>query len=72
MRDSDTYMEILEEGGVAELKKMILRLGQKSFGPADQNIRTFLAGIDDLDRLELLHERILDVKNWRELLAKSS
>jgi hypothetical protein len=69
MRDSDTYMAILEEGGVAEIKKLIMRAGQKSLGPADEAVRTFLAGADDLDQLELLFDRIAEVKSWQEWLA---
>jgi hypothetical protein len=69
MRDSDTFMGIIDEGRLAEVKKLILRLGQKKLGNPDENVTTFLAGTDDIDRLEFLHERILDVKSWQELLA---
>jgi hypothetical protein len=69
MRDSDTYMAILEEGGVAEIKKVILRFGQKFLGPPNEAVKTYMAGTDDLERLELLHDRIPEVKSWQELLA---
>jgi hypothetical protein len=69
MRDSDTYMAIIDEGRLEEAKKFILRAGQKSFGPADETVKTFLAGADDLARLEVLFDHISDVKSWKELLA---
>ena len=69
MRDSDTYMAIIDEGRLEEAKKFILWTGQKSLGPADETVKTFLAGADDLDRIELLFKRISDVKSWQELLA---
>ena len=73
MRDSDTYMAIIDEGReighVEEIKKMIFRLGQKSWGIPDESVKTSLAAINDLDRLEFLFDRIRDVKSWQELLA---
>jgi predicted transposase YdaD len=76
MRDSDTYMAILEEGlekgreegSILEARKLILRLGQKSLGVADEKFKDALAAINDLDHLELLAERTRDVKSWQELL----
>ena len=73
MRDSDTYMAIIDEGReighVEEIKKMIFRLGQKSCGAPDESSEGAFAAINDLDRLESLYERIPDVKSWQELLA---
>ena len=79
MRDSDTYMAILdegreegrEEGRLDEVKKMIVRLGQKSLGTPDENVKTTLEAITDLDHLEALVDRIAEVKSWQELLATS-
>ena len=69
MRDSDTYLYILDEGRIDEVKKLILRFGQKSLGTPGESVTATLAGITDLERLELLLERVGDVQSWEELLA---
>ncbi len=71
MRDSDTYMAILDEGRVEQTKKLILRLGQKTLGAPEETVKATLAGLTDLDRLEHLLERLSEVKTWQELLAGS-
>jgi hypothetical protein len=53
------------EGVVASL----LRLGRKKFGPPDPRIEATVAAIGDLDRLNLLLDRIFDVSSWDELLS---
>jgi hypothetical protein len=68
MRDSDTYLAILDEGREEQAKKYILRLAQKRFGPADEAIKARLNGITDLERLDRLHDRLLDATNWEDLL----
>ncbi|HUY34966.1 MAG TPA: hypothetical protein VMV69_19620 [Pirellulales bacterium] len=69
MRESSTYMAILDEGRVEEARKIILRQGRKLFGPPDECSAATLTAIEDLQRLELLSEQLLEVKNWQELLA---
>jgi predicted transposase YdaD len=79
MRDSDTYMAILDEGReegieigrIDEVKKLILRFGQKSLGVPEEGITTALAALTDLERLERLLERVGEVKSWQELLSGS-
>jgi hypothetical protein len=51
-----------------QAKKYILRLAQKRFGPADEAIKARLNGITDLERLDRLHDRILDSTGWQDLL----
>ncbi|HEV3257507.1 MAG TPA: hypothetical protein VG013_11545 [Gemmataceae bacterium] len=70
MRESVTYMAILDEGRVEEARKIILRVGAKLFGPPDEGTTAALTAIEDLERLELLGEQLLDAKSWRELLAR--
>ena len=70
MRESVTYMAILDEGRVEEARKIVLRQGSKLFGPPDESTTAALTAIEDLERLELLSEQLLDVKNWQELLAR--
>jgi predicted transposase YdaD len=73
MRDSDTYQAILdegrEEGRVDELHRMLLRQGRKRFGEPDEGTRQAIRDLQDLERLEHLGERLLEVSGWDELLA---
>jgi hypothetical protein len=68
MRDSDTYMMILEEGEEIRAKKDILNLGRKRFGVPDMTTTTRLESITDLAQLDRIFDRLLDVTNWQELL----
>jgi hypothetical protein len=68
MRESETYMAILEEGAIATAKKFILRLGQKSLGVPSESVTAALAAIEDQERLERIHDRLGEVKTWQELL----
>ena len=68
MQESDTYLAILDEGVLQSAAQMVLRLGEKKFGPAPDDVVTAVKGIEDLARLEILQERILDVTSWHELL----
>jgi hypothetical protein len=69
MRDSDTYMYIIDEGREQQAKRMILRLGQKRFGPPSEEVKTRLQAVVDIDHLERLAEALLVVSGWSELLA---
>jgi len=68
MQESDTYLAILDEGRLDEVRKLVLQLGQRKFGPASDDVVTAVKGIEDLERLERLHARLLDVSSWQELL----
>jgi hypothetical protein len=47
---------------------LILRLGRKQLGePADKHVAK-LQGIQDLDRLDRIAEKVLTAKNWDSLL----
>ena len=83
---SSTYQKILEEGraegraqvraegrveGRAEEARRILRrLGTRRFGKPDAHIEAALDAIADLERLEQLSDRVLEVTAWEELLAQ--
>jgi hypothetical protein len=69
MEESTTYQWILTQGELRGLRKTLLRLGRKQFGPPDEATAATINGIDDLDRLGRMSERVLDVSTWRELLA---
>jgi predicted transposase YdaD len=79
--ESTTYQAILREGReegreeglamgrVEEARAILLRQGTKRFGTPSDQIRAALAGITQIERLEVLTERLLDVESWDELLA---
>ncbi len=73
MRESVTYQAILEEGreeGYVEgLHRMILRLGRRRFGEADETVRQRIEAIRDIVVLEDLSERLVIVSSWDELIA---
>lgn len=77
MRDSDTYQAILDQGReegwtkgrVEELHRTVLRLGRKRFGEPDEETRQSICDVQDIERLEELSDRLLDVTSWDALLA---
>ena len=62
--------EGIREGKTEGIKNTILRQGRKSFGPADREVLSAIQAIVDVDRLEALADRILDVKSWEELFEE--
>ena len=69
MEESTTYQAIITRGRIDEARKILLRQGSKRFAPADARARAAVEAITDIDRLEKLTERLLDVSSWDELLA---
>ncbi|MGE3805148.1 MAG: hypothetical protein AB7K24_10790 [Gemmataceae bacterium] len=81
MEESTTYQYILEkglqqglqqgvqQGKVAEARNILLRLGTKFIGEPDRAATNRLEQIEDLERLELLLERVDRAASWQELLA---
>lgn len=77
MKESTTYQAILEEGEVKglargraeEARRILLALGKKRLGPPDARVQATVQAIADVDHLEQLTERLLDVSSWQELLA---
>jgi predicted transposase YdaD len=74
MKESSTYQAILAEGEAVgraeEARKVLLLLGGKQFGPPDPQVRAAITAAN-LERLERLTERLLDVSSWDELLASA-
>jgi hypothetical protein len=68
MRESTTYMAIIDEGRETEVKRLIFLQGEDRFGPADEASRARINAMTDLDRLEALARRLLNVASWSELL----
>ena len=79
MKESTTYQAILREGRnegliegrVGEAQRLLLRLGEIRFGPPEEATRAAIEAIRDLDRLERMSDRVLDVTigEWDELLS---
>jgi predicted transposase YdaD len=69
MRESSGYQLILDEGREEEARKILLRQGQRKFGPPDPAVEATLQGITDLERLERMTDRIFDATSWPDLLA---
>jgi hypothetical protein len=68
MEESTTYQAILRKGRLAEARQILLRLGRKQFGPVAEATTAALNAIEDVQRLEELSERVLEVSSWQELL----
>jgi hypothetical protein len=71
MQESDTYQAILDEGKEAQMKRIILLLGQKGFGPPGEAITARLNAItENVERLERVMERLYDGRatSWEDLL----
>ncbi len=85
LEESVTYQDILAKGEAkgeakgraegevigraAEARNYLLRLGRKRFGEPDATTLNVLDSFTDVERLEQLGERLLEVENWAELLA---
>jgi predicted transposase YdaD len=69
MKESVTYQAIVEEGHLLGVRQVLLRQGQKLFGPIDDATEKALNAIDDVRKLDKLSERILEVDSWQELLS---
>jgi hypothetical protein len=72
MHESVAYQIILDEGRaegqVQGVRKILFRQGHKRFGPAGADIEQAIQAITDLEHLERLADRLLDVASWQELL----
>ena len=58
-------------GSIEEMRKILLWLCRKLLGEPPAAVVTGLEAIDDMERLEQLSERLLDVGSWEEFLPTS-
>jgi predicted transposase YdaD len=58
-------------GRIEEARQAVLQVGRKKLNQPDEEVRKRIAAIDNVDRLNALLERILDVSSWDELLTFS-
>jgi hypothetical protein len=68
MEESVTYQEIVGKGRLSHAHQTLFRLGEKRFGPVDEATMADLNAIDDVQKLDKLIDRILEVGSWQELL----
>jgi hypothetical protein len=71
MEESITYQEIVGMGRLQEARKIILLQGKAKFGKASRKAERTLEAITDLQKLEALSARFVEVDSWDELLAGS-
>ena len=68
MRESETFMAIIDEGREIQSRRSIRRMARRTLGdPGDATI-TCLEGITDIDRLERIFDRVLEASSWQDLL----
>jgi predicted transposase YdaD len=76
MKESSTYQAILSEGEaegrLKEARALLLRVGTRRFGYPPTSVALAIESIADLDRLEALHEQIVDAASWEALLGRAS
>ncbi len=68
MRESDTFLAILDEGRETEARRLIRRLAKPTLGEPDEPTVTRLEGITDIDRLERIFDRAMEAGSWQDLL----
>jgi len=69
MEESTTYQAIVRRGRAEEARRVLLLQGETKFGSRDEEAGGVIEAINDLQRLEELAVRLLNVNSWKELLA---
>ncbi len=72
MEDSVTYQKMIRRGRIEEARQILMRVGRKRFGPPDEAVVATIQGLNDLEQVESLAERLLDVASWQQLLAETT
>ena len=58
-------------GRAEEARRILIRQGLKRLGQPDESVLARISTLNDLDRLDHLLDRLLEVASWDELLASS-
>jgi hypothetical protein len=70
MKESTMSQAIVEEGRFQEVREGIRRLGEQKFrSPPPARVQTTLEGMQDLEQLRRLLDRILTAAGWEELIV---
>ncbi|HMB07719.1 MAG TPA: hypothetical protein VKP69_28800 [Isosphaeraceae bacterium] len=59
----------IAQGVAQEAKRILIRVGQKRFGPPEAGVVAAIEDITDRERVEALIERLDEVSSWEALLA---
>src|SRR5207244_1061703 len=65
VRESETFMAILDEGREIEARRVIRLLAKRPLGEPDDATVTRLEGITDIERLERIIQRVGEAPNWQ-------
>src|SRR5947209_7836756 len=68
MEESVSYQAIIRKGEATEARKILLLMGRSRFGDPSPEMVAALEAITDVNRLEELTVRLLQVSSWQELL----
>ena len=68
MEESDTYVMILEEGEMKYARKAVVLLAEERCGAHPEKVKSRLANITDLERLDRMLRRAPKARNWDEIL----
>ena len=75
MKESVTYQAILHEGKtlgeIEEAKRILVLQGRNRFGEPSAEALAALDAVTDVKKLEALSARLLEVKNWKDLLGEN-
>ena len=61
--------EVRDEVRLQEVRRMILSMGKRKFGPSSPETEAALKGITDHSKLEAIGVRLFDVSSWEDLLT---
>ena len=68
MRESDTYLAILDEGQEKATRTAILLVGEERLGVPSASVKGQLSNVTDLDRLQRMVRRAAKAASWQEIL----
>jgi hypothetical protein len=68
MRESDTYLAILDEGREEGAREDILIVGEERLGPPTESLRAQLGAVTDLPRLKRMVRRAAKATSWQEIV----
>ena len=68
MRESDTYLMILEEGWAEAAREETLIVGEEKLGPPEESVKNQVNNVTDLEGLKRMIRRAVKAATWQEIL----
>jgi hypothetical protein len=68
MQESDSYLAILGEGQEKYARKAVMLVGQERCGSPPEEVKSRIANITDLERLDRMLRRAVKATTWNEIL----